>query len=84
MQETYSYYGPLNTIAFNVGYHNEHHDLPSVPWNRLPELRKRAPEFYNTLKAHRSWTLLFFRFLFDPSITLHSRMLRADRTPGQD
>jgi len=84
VQETYSYYGPLNTIAFNVGYHNEHHDLPSVPWNRLPELRKRAPEFYNTLKAHRSWTLLFFRFLFDPSITLHSRMLRADRTPVQD
>jgi len=78
-QETYSYYGPLNNVAFNVGYHNEHHDFPSVPWNRLPQIRNGAPSFYNTLFFHTSWTKLFFRFLFDKEISLYSRIVRNDR-----
>ncbi|MCC7231549.1 MAG: fatty acid desaturase [Bacteroidia bacterium] len=80
VQETYSYYGPLNTLAFNVGYHNEHHDFPSVPWNRLPRLNKAARDYYSGLKYHRSWTVLFFRFLFDNRINLHSRMLRNQKS----
>jgi sphingolipid delta-4 desaturase len=78
-QETYSYYGLLNRIALNVGYHNEHHDFPSVPWNRLPDVRHAAPEAYDELKHHTSWTRLLLRFLFDPKITLYSRMVRANR-----
>lgn len=79
-QETYSYYGFFNNIAFNVGFHNEHHDFPSIPWNRLPELKKKAPSFYDTLQSHQSWTRLFFRFLFDNKITLHSRILRDENS----
>jgi sphingolipid delta-4 desaturase len=78
-QETYSYYGSLNAVAFNVGFHNEHHDFPSIPWNRLPELKKNAPAFYDTLHSHNSWTKLWLRFLFDKNISLFSRTMRNER-----
>jgi len=80
-QETFSYYGKLNLLTFNVGYHNEHHDFPSVPWHRLPRIRAIAPEAYVDLAAHTSWTRLLFRFLFDPEISLYSRMTRGQATP---
>jgi sphingolipid delta-4 desaturase len=78
-QETYSYYGPLNTVALNVGFHNEHHDLPSVPWNNLPRMKSMAPEWYVGLASHRSWLRLFWRFLSDPEISLFSRIVRKNR-----
>ena len=78
-QETYSYYGGLNLVAFNVGFHNEHHDFPSIPWNKLPQIKKTAPEYYDTLYSHKSWTKLFFRFLFDKEISLFNRILRKER-----
>src|SRR5436309_1624098 len=55
-QETFSYYGPINRVALNMGYHYEHHDLPSIPWNNLPKLRAMAPGFYDNLKYYSSWS----------------------------
>ena len=75
-QETYSYYGPLNLVAFNIGYHNEHHDIATIPWSRLPRLRAMAPEFYDGLYAHRSWTALLIAFMRDADITLCNRIVR--------
>lgn len=78
-QETYSYYGPLNRLAFNVGYHNEHHDFSYVPWVHLPKIRAIAPEYYNNIVYHTSWTKLLLKFLFDKELSLFSRVLRKDR-----
>ncbi len=78
-QETFSYYGPLNGVNMNVGYHNEHHDMPSVPWNNLPKLKAMAPEFYDNLKYHTSFVKLFFTFLFQQEIGLYSRIARKER-----
>lgn len=76
-QETASYYGPLNHVALNMGYHNEHHDFPAVPWNRLPKVKAAAPEFYDGLTPCTSWSGLLFRFIFDSQYSLRSRVVRA-------
>jgi sphingolipid delta-4 desaturase len=81
-QETYSYYGPLNHLAFNVGYHNEHHDFPYIPGSRLPRLRRMAPEFYDGLLAHRSWTNTLFQFVTRASLGGYSRVKRAGARSG--
>ncbi|TDL19611.1 dihydroceramide delta-4-desaturase [Rickenella mellea] len=83
-QETYSYYGPLNILAYNVGYHNEHHDFPSVPWTRLPALRKLAPEFYDTIPSHPSWPMVIVNFIRDDEIGMFSRVKRKDKGIPRD
>jgi sphingolipid delta-4 desaturase len=78
-QETYSYYGPLNVFAWNVGYHNEHHDFPRVPGWKLPQVKAIAPEFYDNLASYNSWTYVLYKFVMDDAITPFSRVIRAQK-----
>jgi sphingolipid 4-desaturase/C4-monooxygenase len=75
-QETYSYYGPLNRLTFNVGYHNEHHDFPYIPGSRLPRLRALAPEYYDSLYSHRSWTQTLWLYISRSELGGYSRVKR--------
>lgn len=74
--DTFSYYGPLNRLTWMVGYHNEHHDFPRVPWSRLTHVRATAPEFYAHLPTCPSWTGAMWQFVTDPRITLDARLRR--------
>jgi sphingolipid 4-desaturase/C4-monooxygenase len=76
LPETFSYYGPLNVLAYNVGLHNEHHDFPAIPWTRLPRLRALAKEFYDDLPQHRSWTYVIWQFIWDDNVGLNCRVKR--------
>ncbi|KAG1826346.1 fatty acid desaturase-domain-containing protein [Suillus variegatus] len=82
-QETYSYYGPLNILAYNVGYHNEHHDFPSIPWTRLPALRALAPEFYDILPSHPSWPMVIVNFIRDKEVGIFARAKRLAKNSKQ-
>jgi sphingolipid delta-4 desaturase len=42
-------------------------------------LKKTASGYYDSLKSHNSWTLLFLRFLFDRELSLWSRIVRKNR-----
>ncbi|MCJ1416851.1 hypothetical protein MMC32_003190 [Xylographa parallela] len=76
--ETFSYYGPLNLLTYNVGLHNEHHDFPAVPWTRLPALHELAKEFYADLPCHTSWTWVIWQFVWDREVGLWCRVKRKE------
>jgi len=78
-QETYSYYGICNRLNFNVGYHNEHHDFPKIPWSNLPKVRKIAPEFYteDKLMSYTSYVWVMWKYITDPSIGPAARIKRS-------
>ena len=75
-QETFSYYGPWNALTYHVGYHNEHHDFPRVPGTRLAAVRAAAPEFYDQLRHHTSYTAVIYAFVFDGRVGPFSRVTR--------
>ncbi|MCJ1369494.1 hypothetical protein MMC20_000705 [Loxospora ochrophaea] len=76
--ETFSYYGPLNMLTYNVGLHNEHHDFPAVPWTRLPVLHEIAKEFYADLPHHQSWTWVMWQFVWDQEVGMWCRVKRKE------
>jgi len=76
-QETYSYYGSYNPFILNAGYHNEHHDFPSVPWSRLHWAREMAPEYYN-LPYHTSYWRVLYEYAFNPDIGPYNRVVRVE------
>ena len=79
-QETYSYYGILNKLTWNVGYHNEHHDFPYVAWTRLPALRAAAPEFYDSLEQCDSWCRVIYDYCFREEVGPFNRVKRKTET----
>ena len=62
-----------------MGYHNEHHDFPSVAWTRLPALRALAPEFYDTIPSHPSWPMVIVNFIRDSEVGIFSRAKRLSK-----
>jgi len=74
-----SYYGPINLVSVNLGYHLEHHDMPAISGWRLPALRRSVPEFYSSHYRHRSRLLGLLQFVFDRRIALDSRFIREMR-----
>ena len=76
--ETFSYYGPLNALTYNVGLHNEHHDFPAVPWSRLPAVHALAREFYDELPSHGSWVGVLWQFVWDKEVGLWCRVKRKE------
>ena len=84
--ETYSYYGILNLLTYNVGLHNEHHDFPAIPWSRLWKLNAIAHEFYEDLPCHHSWVGVLWQFIWDREVGLWCRVKRKEggRKVGMD
>lgn len=76
--ETYDYLGWMNILTLNMGYHQEHHDFPTIPWYNLPKLRATAPEFYEYLPCHTSYFEMVYKFVMDDNFNLFYRTIRQN------
>jgi len=74
--ETNNYVGWLSLLECNFGYHIEHHDFPTVPWNRLPRLSAMAPDFYRSAPVFRSRLALLINFIRNPDWHLYRHTVR--------
>lgn len=73
--ETGDYHGWLNYLTWNVGYHNAHHNMPTVAWSNLPYLTKLSCD---EILVHKSWLSLPIKFIMDDNISLNSRIKRSE------
>lgn len=80
-QPTNSVYTSWHTIFLNIGHHNEHHDFPNIPWNRLPQLTELAPEYYKNLKHYTSYIQIMVEFFTNPGIPLDELFDETITTP---
>lgn len=78
-QETSSYYGPLNLVTFNVGFHVEHHDFMNIPGWRLPAYRALVEPEYRGLVSHTSWTCVLSEFIARADLGPASRLVRRQQ-----
>jgi sphingolipid delta-4 desaturase len=74
--ETASYYGWMNILTFNVGYHVEHHDFPHIPGSKLPLLHKITNEYKDNIPIIKSWILYLIKFIMDDNISLDNRLFQ--------
>jgi hypothetical protein len=56
---------------------------PARAGSRLPQLRLIAPEFYEPLPYHASWTNVVLGYIASPAMGPHSRVKRDTLTPSE-
>lgn len=76
-QESNNYTGHAKIFECNFGLHAEHHDFPTIPWNRLPKLNCIASGEYDEIHKFKSRLVLMFDFIFNPNWSLYQNTLRV-------
>lgn len=77
-----SYYGQVyNFLAFNDGYHQEHHLRPVAHWSTMPQIRKLYAEQLDVVERIISPVPSIIGFLDWNRPMLHSRILVLNNDP---
>jgi len=64
-QASYIYNNTLfNWLTVNWGLHCQHHDFPNIPWTRLGQVAKIAPDYYKDIVQVKSYLGLTWLFHF--------------------